>query len=793
MSAPVADKPKTITITIDGQAIQSAPGALVIDLCKQMGIDIPHYCYHPSLSIAASCRMCLVEVEKLPKLAPSCQLRAQDGMVVQTNTQKIIDHRKAQMEFMLLNHPLDCPVCDKGGECRLQRYSMDVGSAFSRYSDNKRRTPKQNIGPLIDLEVNRCIHCTRCVRFSGELAGEHEIYMMDRADRSYISTFMGRPVKGPLSGNVIELCPVGCLTDKVFRFSARVWDLKQTNVSCTYCPSGCRLNLWSRRSEVHRVTPVGDLEDNKDFICNKGRYLSNFSNQGQRTKTEDGALAKAAKGLGKVLKEHGPGSIAIIADGRLLNEDYTLLSRLGRQTLGTANLDTRLDMQDKQASSARIKLAANSTATKEQPGGYMILGSDLYAAAPLAALHVKEKCRQTGEKLILAHHRACPWFRQYADAQLVYSPDCMFGFISVLCKALEGYLDDAAAERFGLNPQSMSSLAEMIKEMPGGTLMLGEASIDGPGAGMIANEALRLLEILKALGAWELRLVVNEANSQGAFSAGFGPADLTACAQTLEQTWGSTINTAAGMSIVETYEAIKDGKIKALIFAGDGCLTDTFSVRALNSLDCLVTLSSFTPPADWPGTNIAVATRYESAGSSQDLWGNVVASDKSFATPPHTPTMREALCELASELGANWKYSSVREITLDWIQLGSCMSAAAAPDAGSAPAKSPEPGTGELWWITDRALLGDDPLADRSPACDSTRTQLAGQLHPETARALGMPNGGQLKISNAGGDEIITVEVKPWVAPGVLYAPINLTTLRPGGQYPAIVKVERES
>ncbi|MBE7559791.1 (2Fe-2S)-binding protein [bacterium] len=797
-----------VNVTIDGHPMSAPKGTLVIDLCKQLGIDIPHYCYHPSLSIVASCRMCLVEVEKMPKLAPACQLVVQEGMVVRTHTDKVEKHRAAQMEFFLLNHPLDCPVCDKGGECRLQRYSMDYGSAFSRFSDDKRRYPKQNIGPLIDLEMNRCIHCTRCVRFSGEVAGEHELYMMERADRSYISTFMSRPVMGPLSGNVIELCPVGCLTDKVFRFSARVWELKQTPVSCAHCPAGCSLNLWSRRRQVHRVTPLGELEDNQNFICNKGRYLSNFSDHADRVDTPriadasgrrpvsvEEALAAAAAALEKAKREHGPDGIAILADGRRTCEEYYLLSRLARAALGTANLDYRTELRHPSAGAAQAMLAARSSAEPGRPGSVVILGSDLYGEAPIAALEIKEQIRRKGGSLLIAHHRACPWFYQYAQAQLVYNPGQAADFIHALLKASQEYLDDAAAERAGLVPQHVRDLAALLPTLPGGTLLVGARSIDGPRAGETALAVLRLLERLKTWGDWEMRLVMPEANGRGAFEAGFLPADLSPAAGALSAAWGGEVNAAAGLSSPEIVAAALAGTVKTLVLVGEDCLAvlDGPTRDALvRKLETLITFSSFNPPASWPGIQFPIATRYEDEGATLDLWGREVSGKKAFDPPPRVLPLRELCLQLAARLGKKWNYASARDVTLDWKRLRPSLTKIGAPDL-SAGATSGILASGELWWIVDPHLFGRDPLAHRSPACDLTAPRLKGQIHPATARALGLSKLGRLRVWNDSGEVVIPVEVTPLAAAGALYAPRNLVPLHPGGEYPARLKVECET
>ncbi|KPL10436.1 hypothetical protein AMJ85_05720, partial [candidate division BRC1 bacterium SM23_51] len=243
-----------MTLTIDGQQVTAADGTRVIEAAKKLGIDIPHYCYHPSLSVAGSCRLCLVEVEGMPNLALACDTKVHEGMIVRTNTAKVAHARQDMLEFLLLNHPLDCPVCDRGGECILQWYAMDYGSASTRTTEPRRRFRKPRFDPLIELERNRCILCSRCVRFLDEIAGEHVLGVFQRGNRAHIGTFEDRPIRTIFSGMIIDYCPVGSLTSKPFRFKARAWELQQVQSTCPYCAAGCPVTLWMRGGAIHRVT-----------------------------------------------------------------------------------------------------------------------------------------------------------------------------------------------------------------------------------------------------------------------------------------------------------------------------------------------------------------------------------------------------------------------------------------------------------------------------------------------------------------------------------------------------------
>jgi NADH-quinone oxidoreductase subunit G len=243
--------PETVTVTVDGRETQFPKGQNLLKALLDSGIHIPHYCWHPSLSVAGNCRLCMVEIEGQPRPAVSCNMACTDGLKIRTDSELVLDARKGMMEFLLQNHPLDCPICDRGGECMLQRYSMQHGTGTARTVDQRRRFEKPQFDPLIDIERNRCIMCTRCVRFMDEEAGDHVLGVFGRGDRNYIGTEGNGPVSSIFSGNIIDLCPVGCLTSKPFRFKARPWELQQVNSTCTLCSAGCETTAWIRDGQVY--------------------------------------------------------------------------------------------------------------------------------------------------------------------------------------------------------------------------------------------------------------------------------------------------------------------------------------------------------------------------------------------------------------------------------------------------------------------------------------------------------------------------------------------------------------
>jgi NADH-quinone oxidoreductase subunit G len=337
-------------ITIDGREYDVDPKLTIIQAAAENGIEIPHFCWHPSLSVAGNCRMCLVEVEKMPKLAIACATQVADGMVVQTESERAVKARQAVMEFLLINHPLDCPICDEAGECKLQDYSYKYSIGYSRFEEDKVHKPKRvELGPHVMLDVERCIMCSRCIRFSDEIANQPVLTFTQRGDHVVLTTFPGTKLDNPYSMNVIELCPVGALTSTDFRFKARVWEMSSTESVCPGCARGCNMQIWVRNNQILRQTPRLNEEVNSYWMCDAGR-LNTYKpvNSPQRLKTpmvrKDGALVEvgwdeAIATAASELKSFKKNELAALASAYATNEDNYVFLRFVREVLGTKNLD----------------------------------------------------------------------------------------------------------------------------------------------------------------------------------------------------------------------------------------------------------------------------------------------------------------------------------------------------------------------------------------------------------------------------------------------------------------------
>ena len=337
------------TLTVDGIQIEFNQGQTIIEAARAAGIEIPHFCWHPSLSVSGNCRVCLVEIEKMPKLAISCSTYASDGMVVHTKSEKTLQARNAVMEFILINHPLDCPICDEAGECKLQDYAYKHGKGESRFEEMKVRKEKRvQLGPYIKFDGDRCIMCSRCIRFSDEIAKKNQLTFVKRGDKVTVSTFPGESFDNPYTLNTTDICPVGALTNQDFRFKSRVWEMSNTNSVCTGCSRGCSTEIWVRNNEILRLTPRFNQKVNSYWMCDNGR-LNTFKHVNAQNRIDgayirkEGQLQKveweeALKVAVKSLREYKNSEIAFIGSPFATCEDNYALLKFAR-SLGVSNID----------------------------------------------------------------------------------------------------------------------------------------------------------------------------------------------------------------------------------------------------------------------------------------------------------------------------------------------------------------------------------------------------------------------------------------------------------------------
>lgn len=397
-----AEKDNMVTINVDGRSLQAKKGQMLIEVTDAAGITIPRFCYHPKLSIAANCRMCLVEVEKAPKPLPACATPVMDGMTVMTQSAKTIDAQKGTMEFLLINHPLDCPVCDQGGECELQDLSMAYGSGDSRYAEEKRAVPDKDIGPLVATEMTRCIHCTRCVRFGDEVAGLREMGAVNRGEHVEIGTYVEKALVSELSGNIIDICPVGALTAKPSRFVGRPWEYRQHRAISPHDGVGSNLYIHTLLNKIVRVVSRPAEDINETWIADRDRFsyeavLSAERAQHPVAKYEgeiswEKALERARDALQAIIDNHGAEQIGVIVSPNTSQEEAWMLKQLCKQ-LGVSAIDYRLQQKDfrhDDAQSDYLPWLGQSIAELEENQSILLLGANIRMDQPMLGHRVRK-------------------------------------------------------------------------------------------------------------------------------------------------------------------------------------------------------------------------------------------------------------------------------------------------------------------------------------------------------------------------------------------------------------------
>ncbi len=397
-----------VEIELDGKKVEILEGSMIMHAADKAGTYIPHFCYHKKLSIAANCRMCLVDVEKMPKPMPACATPVSQGMIVRTKSDKAIKAQKSVMEFLLINHPLDCPICDQGGECQLQDLAVGYGGSSSRYEEEKRVVFHKDIGPLVSMEeMSRCIHCTRCVRFGQEVAGIMELGMSHRGEHAEIETFVGAAVDSELSGNMIDICPVGALTSKPFRYSARTWELSRRKSVSPHDSTGANLIVQVKNNKVMRVVPFENEAVNECWIADRDRFsyealngeerlTSPMIKQGSEWKAVDWqtALEYVANGLNQIKANHGAASIGTLASPHSTLEELFLAAGL-MKGLGSANVDYRLRNAEFE-SAPGVRWLGTSIASLSNLQRVLVVGSNLRKDHPLFAQRIRQAVRKGG-------------------------------------------------------------------------------------------------------------------------------------------------------------------------------------------------------------------------------------------------------------------------------------------------------------------------------------------------------------------------------------------------------------
>lgn len=500
-----------VELTIDGNSVEVPEGSMVMHAAQKVGLYVPHFCYHKKLSIAANCRMCLVEVEKAPKALPACATPATNGMIVHTCSERARAAQKSVMEFLLINHPLDCPICDQGGECQLQDLAVGYGGSASRYSEEKRVVFHKDLGPLVSAEeMSRCIHCTRCVRFGQEIAGVMELGMLGRGEHAEITTFVGRSVESELSGNMIDLCPVGALTSKPFRYSARTWELARRRSVSPHDSVGANLVIQVKDDRVLRVVPFENEAINECWISDRDRFSYEGLNSDDRLtapkiKRADGtweavtwqdALQAVAQGLTRVRDSFGGGQIGALATDTATTEEFALLGRLTR-ALGSENIDFRLRQTDASwdAGRAGAPWLGMPIADLDYLDRVLVVGSFLRKDHPLMAQRLRQSTK-SGTQLSLIDAVADDPLMTVAN-RITVAPSQWASVLAEVAVALAQTKGrDVPAAFASVKPGDQARL--MASSLAGGSnvaVFLGNLAVNARDAAVLAANAQAVAEL----------------------------------------------------------------------------------------------------------------------------------------------------------------------------------------------------------------------------------------------------------------------------------------------------------
>ena len=624
----MADTPKLVNLTVDGKAVSAPAGTLLIEACKNAGIEVPSFCYYPNLSLQGACRMCLVRVEKMPKLQTACTTGITEGMVVVTDSDEIKQARKSMVEMLLGNHPLDCPVCDAGGECELQDMTFSYGAAESKFIELKQHRDEQQWSPVVYFDRPRCILCYRCVRVCGEGMDVWALGVDNRGAVSTIVPNMQDHLECEECGMCIDICPVGALTSGAYRYKTRPWEMKHVGTTCTHCADGCKTTLGVRRSDTGMEIVRGDNRDksgiNGDFLCIKGRYAFDFANNEDRLTqplvrrggrlvpaTWEEAFEVAGKRFKSILDREGGRAIGVIGSTRTTNEENYLLQKFARVVLGTNNIDHHRTA-DFPAFATAVHGKSNATASMRDvynAPAILLIGNDPTDEHPLLAWQIRNNVRLHNARLYVVNSRPIKLRRQATSFTQVASEIDFADFLGG---------DDSLAS-FGAR-EGWTALRGKLRAERNLVIIFGSE--------IFGEDIQTLAKFAASVPGAKLVCLGDYANSRGAADMGLYPDLLpgyfpVSVAGKFHQEW-KTLPDAPGMNIGEMFDAAKTGQLKALYVVGANPV-GRLNVHPSNLKNTFVVVQDMflTETAALADVVLPAANAYEKAGTFTNTCGDI--------------------------------------------------------------------------------------------------------------------------------------------------------------------------
>lgn len=741
-----------VEIEIDGKKVEVPAGSMVMDAANKLGTYIPHFCYHKKLSIAANCRMCLVEVEKAPKPLPACATPVSAGMIVRSASDKAVQAQRSVMEFLLINHPLDCPICDQGGECQLQDLAVGYGKGESRYEEEKRVVAPKDGGPLVSMqEMSRCIQCTRCVRFGQEVAGVMELGMIGRGEHSEITAFVGQTVTSEMSGNMIDLCPVGALTSKPFRYSARSWELSRRKSVSPHDGLGANLIVQVKQGKVKRVLPLENEAINECWISDKDRFAyegldaadrltAPMLKQGGEWKEVDWqtALEYVAHGLKNIKHEHGANALATLATPHSTLEELHLLQKLTR-AMGSDSVDTRLRHSDFSLAADVKPWLGMSIADFAQLNRAFVIGSFLRKDHPLLATRLRTAVKG-GAKLSILHAADDDQLITIAN-KMIAAPSDWLAALSQVVAAVAKAKEVAAPAGFEAVTVSDTAAAIAASLLSGDNkaVLLGNAAVQHPQAAALHAAAQWIAEQTGA----KLGVLTEAANTVGAYIA----------------------NANSGTAPV--FSTPKQAYVLLNVEPQLDAVNPQQAMEALKRADMVVVMSAYKHGMDYADVLLPVSPFSETSGTFVNCEGRAQSFNGTVKPLGDTRPAWKVLRVLGNVLGlSSFDYETSEAIRDEVLGAGvtdvsarlnnavKAAPVAAAFGAESGAGKAPER-------VTDVPIYFADAIVRRAESLQKTADAAAPKAHLSTALAqqLGVVAGDKVKVSQGSGSAILVAAV----------------------------------